>query len=155
MSYFPLFFDLKDRSAVVIGAGTIAARRVGVLLSFGCTVTVVAPTLGEAMQDYREQIRWIPRCYEKGDCAGAFLATAATDDRAVNRAVGEECRAAGIPVSVADRREESTYFFPAIVQGAGVTVGLVSEAGLHHHRTAQVAKHLRRVLEQMEGEFEE
>ena len=73
MSYFPLFFDLKDRSAVVIGAGTIAARRVGVLLSFGCTVTVVAPTLGEAMQDYREQIRWLPRCYEKGDCAGAFF----------------------------------------------------------------------------------
>ena len=147
MSHFPLFVELLGKRAVVVGAGVIAARRVGVLLSFGCAVTVVSPHLREAMEPYREQIRWVDRAYRPGDCAGAFLATAATNDRAVNQAVGEECRRLGIPVSVADRREESTFFFPAIVKQAGVTLGLVSDGGLDHRHTARVARALRQSLE--------
>ena len=100
MSHFPLFVELLGKSAVVVGAGVIAARRVGVLLSFGCAVTVVSPHLREAMEPYREQIRWVNRAYRPGDCAGAFLATAATNDRAVNQAVGEECRRLGVNDSI-------------------------------------------------------
>ena len=121
-SHFPLFVDLTGRPCVIVGGGAIAARRAEVLARFGGAVTVIAPTWRGGVSG----VRWERRTYRSGDLAGAFLAVAATDDRAVNRQVGEEARALGIPVSVADCREECSFFFPAVCEGGGVTAGLVS-----------------------------
>lgn len=141
---FPLFVDLSGKKAVVVGGGAIAARRVGVLLDFGAVVTVVSPALAPAIQG----AQWVRRPYAPGDLAGAFLAVAATDNRAVNRAVGEEAMRLGIPVSVADSREECTFYFPAICVGEHVAAGLVSRGG-EHAETARAARAVRRAWEEL------
>lgn len=41
--YFPLFLSLEGKRIFIAGAGKIAARRAGVLLSFGAKVFVTAP----------------------------------------------------------------------------------------------------------------
>ncbi|MDO4478432.1 MAG: NAD(P)-dependent oxidoreductase [Lachnospiraceae bacterium] len=46
-TYFPLFFNLKDRQVLVIGGGAVAGRRIGVLLDFEAQVTAVAPDFDE------------------------------------------------------------------------------------------------------------
>ncbi len=143
-SHFPLFLDLENRPVVVVGGGTIARRRVEVLKKFGAAVTVIAPTWSG------EDVTWLARPYAPGDLAGAVLAVAATDNRAVNHAVGEEARQRGIPVSVCDCREECSFYFPAICEGGGVVAGVVSTHGEDHHRTAAAAKCIRRVLEELE-----
>ena len=143
--HFPLFVDLTGKHAVVVGGGAIACRRIGVLLDFGAAVTVVSPTL----DGHHDRVRWLIRPYAPGDLDGALLAVAATDHRAVNRVVGEEARRLGIPVSVADRREECTFYFPAVCQGETVLAGLVSR-GESHAETARAAKAVRRVLEELE-----
>lgn len=74
---------------------------------------------------------------------------AATDDRQVNRQVGEDAARAGIFVSVADRKEESTFFFPALCTGGGLVAGVVSQ-GEEHKKTAEAAQAIRRVLEEWE-----
>lgn len=142
-SRFPLFVDLQGKKCVIVGGGAIAARRAAVLRHFGGDVVVVAPEwIGAA-----EGVRWLSRAYAPGDLAGACLVVAATDSRAVNRQVGEEARALGVPVTVADCREECTFFFPAICQGGGVTAGLISQEGNDHRRAAQAAQAVRRALE--------
>lgn len=142
---FPLFVDLTGKKAVVVGGGTIACRRIAVLLDFGAEVTVIAPALKTPFAG----VRHLARPYAAGDLDGAFLAVAATDDRAVNRAVGEEARRAGIPVSVADRKEECTFYFPAICTGAGLVAGVVS-TGADHKKTAAAARAVRLTLEGLE-----
>lgn len=142
---FPLFVDLNGKKAVVIGGGKIALRRTGVLLSFGAKVTVIAPQC-EAVP---EGAVFFQRRYEKGDLAGAFLAVAATNDRDVNRLVGQEAAERGILVSVADRKEESSFFFPAICTGNGLVAGIVS-GGEEHKKTAAAARAVRTVLEELE-----
>ena len=52
-------------------------------------------------------------------------------------------------MSVADSAEESTFFFPAVCEGNGLTAGVVSR-GDAHGKTAEAAKRIRRVLEEME-----
>ena len=84
-SCFPLFVDLYGRRCVIVGGGAIAARRAAVLGEFGAAVTVIAPEWKGGVRN----IDWVPRVYVPGDLAGAFLAVAATDDREVNRSVGE------------------------------------------------------------------
>lgn len=143
--HFPLFVDLHGKTVVVVGGGAIACRRIRALGEFGAHVVVIAPRWDEPLAGMTH----LARPYAPGDLAGAFLAVAATDDRQVNRAVGEEARALGIPVSVADRREECTFFFPALCTGAGLVAGVVS-AGADHKQTARGAKAIREVLTQME-----
>lgn len=142
---FPLFIDLKGKKAVIVGGGKIALRRAGVLLSFGADVTIIAPVC-EAVP---EGATFLQRPYEEGDLAGAFLAVAATNSREVNFQVGQEANAAGILVSVADRKEESNFFFPAICAGSGLVAGVVSQ-GEEHKKTAAAARKIRTVLEELE-----
>jgi uroporphyrin-III C-methyltransferase/precorrin-2 dehydrogenase/sirohydrochlorin ferrochelatase len=47
MNYFPAFFDLKDRPALIVGGGEAAARRLRLLQKAGARVTIVAPRVGE------------------------------------------------------------------------------------------------------------
>ncbi len=141
---FPLFVDLRGKPCVVVGGGAVGARRARVLLDFGAAVTGIDP----APVTLPEGAEHLSRPYEPGDLQGAFLAVAAAGIRQVNRAVGEEARALGIPVSVADRREECTFFFPAVCRGDGLVAGVVSH-GADHAKTARAAKAVRRCLEEV------
>ena len=142
---FPLFLDLTGKKVVLVGGGTIAARRIGTLRIFGCDIVVIAPSLkGKA-----DGITWLPRAYAPGDLEGAFLAIAATDDRQVNRQVGEEAHRLGIPVSVADCEAECSFYFPAICTGDNLVAGVVSSVK-GHHKTARAAREIRKVLEELE-----
>ena len=141
---FPIFLDLSGRKVVLVGGGQIAARRIGVLRQFGCEITVISPTLSCRA----DGLTWLARPYAPGDLDGATLVIAATDDRSVNHRVGEEAKALGIPVSVADCEGECSFYFPAICVGEGLVAGVVSE-GKDHHRTARAAKAIRKVLEEL------
>ena len=141
---FPLFVSLADKTALVVGAGKIAARRIGVLKHFGAQVKVIAP---EKRAEFENE--WIARAFEADDLKGVCLAVAATDDRAVNRQVSVLCAERGIPVSVADCAAESTFFFPAVCEGGGLIAGLVSD-GSDHHAVSGMAKRIRALLEENE-----
>ena len=143
---FPLFVDLSGKQAVLIGGGAVSARRAEVLLRFGAAVTVIAP---ERKAPFPDGVTHLSRPYAPGDLEGAFLAVAATDDRAVNRAVGEEARIRGIPVSVSDCPEECTFFFPAICEGETLIAGVISKNGADHRGTAAGARAIRRTLEEL------
>ncbi len=140
---FPLFVDLAGRRAVVVGGGPVGLRRAKALAEFGAEVTLISPRCGEAPPP---QARYLPRPYAPGDLEGAFLAVAATGSREINRQVGEEARAAGIFVSVADSPEESSFYFPALCVEQGLVAGVVSETR-DHKKTAAAAQAIRRLLE--------
>lgn len=142
---FPLFIDLTGQKVVLVGGGTIAARRISTLRLFGCEIVVIAPEL----KCSPEGLAWKQREYVPGDLEGACLAIAATDSREVNHQVGMEARELGIPVSVADCEGECTFYFPAICTGENLIAGVVS-GGKDHHRTARAAKAIRRALEDLE-----
>ena len=142
---FPLFVDLAGKAAVVVGGGAIGLRRAAVLQRFGARVTVIAPEIREKP----EGIASLLRSYRPGDLAGAFLAVAAANDRAVNHAVYEEACSRGILVNVCDCPGECDFYFPAICQTETLVAGLVGD-GSDHKRTARAAKAVRKTLEELE-----
>ena len=144
--HFPLFIDLNGADVAVIGGGAVAARRAAVLLRLGARVRVVSP---ELCPGFPEGVEHICCRYRQCDLGDAVLAVAATDDREVNRRVGEDARARHIPVSVADCPEECTFYFPAVCEGKNVAAGVVSR-GSDHRATARAAEKIRRVLEELE-----
>ena len=142
---FPLFIDLAGKKVVLIGGGTIAARRIATLRLFGCDIEVIAPEL----KCSPDGLSWKQRASAPGDLEGAYLAIAATNSRAVNHQVGADAHEMGIPVSVADCEGECTFYFPAICTGEDLIAGVVS-GGKDHHRTARAAKAIRKALEELE-----
>jgi precorrin-2 dehydrogenase/sirohydrochlorin ferrochelatase len=108
---------LDGRKCVVVGGGAVAARKARSLCDAGGRVLVVAPEIDDDLaameRDGRLAIERRP--FAAADLAGAFVAVAATDDPAVNRAAFAAARAAGVLVNVVDRPEMCDFFVPASI----------------------------------------
>jgi len=50
MDYLPIFLDIRDQPCLVVGGGEVAARKAGMLLRAGASVTVQAPGLCAALE---------------------------------------------------------------------------------------------------------
>ena len=98
------------------------------------------------MSKILESITWIKKTYSGIDRDYA-LVIAATDDRRVNSRIGADAKLLGIPVSVADYKNESTFWFPAIAKSNGIIAGIVSETG-DHRAVKKAAVAIRKALEE-------
>lgn len=152
-SYFPLFINLIDKQVVVVGGGVIATRRVQTLCSFGCNIEVIAPDISELLMKLvkEEKIIWHARKYQQEDVCGATIVVAATNQREVNHQVGKECVKLSIPVSVADSKEESTFYFPGVAKEGSVVVGITA-SGNDHHLAKKVTDGIKSVLKSIINE---
>jgi uroporphyrin-III C-methyltransferase/precorrin-2 dehydrogenase/sirohydrochlorin ferrochelatase len=119
---------LRGRRVVVAGGGAVASRRVPALLDAGADVLVVSPEITGSLEDLAlaGRIRWARRHFAAGDCAGAWLVCACTDDGAVNAAIAAEAEAMRIWCVRADDAEASAAWTPASGVAGDVRVGVLS-----------------------------
>ncbi|ATE70997.1 siroheme synthase CysG [Lysobacter capsici] len=141
---FPLFADLRERLVLVVGGGAVAQRKAAALLEAGARVRVGAPELSATLAAWAVQGRiehlsgsFVPEWLE-----GAWLAIAATDDAAVNRAVADAGLAQRVWVNVVDDVDASSFHVPARVERGPVQIAISSGGG-----APMLARHLRETLE--------
>ena len=120
MPYFPMFMDLSGQPCLIVGGGTVAARKAEKLRPYSPDLRIVAPEFGPGF----EGCTLLCRPYAPGDEDGMALVIAATDDPALNRAISEVCREKRIPVNVVDEKELCTFLFPCLVQEGELSVGI-------------------------------
>jgi siroheme synthase (precorrin-2 oxidase/ferrochelatase) len=103
---FPIFANLHGRRVLVVGGGAVAARKTKALLEAGARVRVVAPELNTALSALAEfgRITYIGGPFEPQQLDDSWLAIAATDDEAVNRAVAAAGEARRIWVNAGSDR---------------------------------------------------
>lgn len=149
---FPLFITLCGKTCVVAGIGTVGSRRARTLARFGARVIAIdpAPRAADVVALKARGVVVRERAWIPSDIDGADLVVAATNDRAMNASIAAACAARGIPVSVADDADASTFFFPALAMGAHAVAGIVSD-GSDHRLTARVAARVREVIEEVDG----
>ena len=126
MEHLPIFLDIKDQPCLIVGGGPIALRKLGNLLRAGARIRLVAPELVAELQARVDdpRITWHARRFEDADLNDIRLAIAATDDRAVNRRIAQQAKAAGIPVNVADQPADCTFIMPSIIDRSPVVVAV-------------------------------
>jgi precorrin-6A/cobalt-precorrin-6A reductase len=144
---FPLFIDLTGKRVLVAGGGKIAERRAKALLEFGAEVYMVSPKLSDSLEQMvAENLLTCRRgSYDSGDIDNAFLVIAATDSREVNHRIYLDATEKGIFVSVADCRQECSFYFPAIFRLDGIVGGLVSQSGSSHGQVRLTAEKIRKM----------
>ncbi|WP_433665430.1 uroporphyrinogen-III C-methyltransferase [Nocardia sp. CA-128927] len=139
--------DLDGRRVVVVGGGTVAQRRLGLLIASGADVHVVSREVTPAVEGMATsgQLTVTLRAYADGDLDGAWYAIACTDEPETNAAVVEEATRRRIFCVRADNARLGTAVTPATARYDGMTLGVL--AGGQHRRSAAVRNALLEALQ--------
>ncbi len=144
--FYPVSLSVDGRPCLVVGGGTVAARKVDGLTRSRANVTVVAPDVvpdiaaiaariggGEAGEEGggptgAPSVRILRRRYRNGDVSGYRLVVTATGVKEVDRIVARDAEAAGIWVNSADDIANSSFILPSVLRDGPVCIS-VSTSG--------------------------
>src|SRR5579859_3550902 len=92
--YYPIFLDIEERRVVIIGGGTVCARKAETMLKYGAKVTVIAPEFHPDIEAYAAEgtIDVRKKTYEESDLDDASIVIASTDDPCINGRIARDCR---------------------------------------------------------------
>ncbi|MBW7989052.1 MAG: bifunctional precorrin-2 dehydrogenase/sirohydrochlorin ferrochelatase [Planctomycetes bacterium] len=146
MAKYPIFLELGDRRSVVIGGGSVAARKAQALLNAGTRLVVVAERFDNMMTVVckGKNAELIKSRYAKDYLAGAVLVIAATNNNQLNKQIYKDCQELEILCNVVDVPELCDFYVPAVVKRGDLQVAIGTEG-----RCPAYAGHIRKKLEQI------
>jgi precorrin-2 dehydrogenase/sirohydrochlorin ferrochelatase len=145
----PVMLNLAGRRCVVVGGGTVAARKITALLEADASITLISPEIADSIKNLLQHIHWEQRPYKAGDLEAyrPTLVYATTNDPDVNRQIAQEANALGALVNVADELNESSFSNMMTLRRPPLTIAL------HTGGTSPaLARHLSGVLDAAVGE---
>jgi len=136
---YPIALNLKGVRVLIVGGGSIAARKLSEILICEAQVTLIATETNELIKRYAPPVQLIERPYQKGDEKGYALVFACTDSEKVNGEIATACVEQGIWCNRADASELSAFHVPGVIRRGDVTIAM---------GTAGAAPGLTRLLKQ-------
>lgn len=115
-NFFPLFINLRNKNALVIGAGKIAFRKVETLLKYGAKVTVITKEIKEEKFFNLKNIDIKIGEFNETLLENRFIVVAATDNPNFNRYIYELCNSKNILVNNITSKEEMNCRFASILE---------------------------------------
>jgi uroporphyrin-III C-methyltransferase / precorrin-2 dehydrogenase / sirohydrochlorin ferrochelatase len=130
VDHLPIFLDIRGKTVVVAGGGTLAARRTEMALRAGARVKLFAPELSDEFRDLRldAALHYEPRWPDAVDLAGAILAYGAAEDREADIRLHGLAKQANVLTNVADTMELCDFISPAILDRTPL-VAAISSSG--------------------------
>ncbi|MBF0229976.1 MAG: bifunctional precorrin-2 dehydrogenase/sirohydrochlorin ferrochelatase [Desulfamplus sp.] len=169
LQYYPIALDVKDKNCLVVGGGSVGARKALTLARCGAIVSVVSPTFSDEFKNIIDNqnitsskknihssnivnkqhklIKCIQKPYDSNDLNSIFVVIGATDNMSVNRQIANDARERQILCNIADFPEGSSFVLPSIVNRGDLVI-TVSTSG----NSPAFAKKLRKELELQFGE---
>lgn len=144
MDLLPIFLRLSGRRVLVVGGGTVAARKVRDVIAAGARVDVVALAASPDVERLAAEgaITLARRAFEERDVEGAWLVIAATNDGSVNAAVAAACEARRVFVNAVDDPPNASAYFGGVLRRGPFTVAISSKG-----EAPALTRLLREVLE--------
>lgn len=126
MEYLPIFIQIKHRPCLVVGGGSIAARKVALLRKAQADVTVVSPDLCDELKKLNDagSIQHLAREFEDLDMESCVVVIAATNQRSVNERVSELANQLRLPVNVVDNPDLCSFIMPSIIDRSPVVIAV-------------------------------
>ena len=146
MPKYPIYLELEDTHAVVIGAGSVAARKAKTLVATGANVKVVARTIEPVFKELCEglPIEIIQGDYSKEHLQDAFLVIAATNDNTLNTQIFDDCQALKTLCNVVDVPPLCNFYVPAVIQRGDLQIAISTNG-----KCPAYAGHLRRKFQEL------
>lgn len=126
MNYLPIFVQIKQRPCLVVGGGSIAARKVALLRKAEGAVTVVSPELCSELSELAAEgkIQYKKKTFSADDMAESVLVIAATNQRDVNQQVSALAHEKKLPVNVVDNPDLCSFIMPSMIDRSPVQIAI-------------------------------
>jgi precorrin-2 dehydrogenase/sirohydrochlorin ferrochelatase len=154
MAKYPIFLELANQRAVLIGGGTVAARKAQALITAGARLIVIAEETDPVLEAIcrRANAKIIRGRYSKEYLAGALLAIAATNNPELNRQIHKDCQQLQVLCNVADAPQHCDFFIPAVVNRGSLQIAISTEGWCPAY-AGHLRKKLGKIFTPQHGEF--
>jgi precorrin-2 dehydrogenase/sirohydrochlorin ferrochelatase len=148
MRYYPIYLDVQNRHCLVVGGGSVGARKISTLLDCGASVTVVSPRISAKLNELAKKTTLIikKRPFQFSDLKDKFLVIGATDNQELNQQIHAEAERLGILCNIADRPEACNFILPSIVKKGDLVIAISTSGS-----SPAFAKKLRKDFEKQFG----
>lgn len=126
--HYPAYLSglrLAGRTAVVVGGGHVAQRRVPTLIDAGARVVLVSPQVTPALEGMAGEIETRLRRFRAEDLDDAWYVIAATNDPTVNDLISAAAEERRIFCVRSDDATAATAWTPAVGRHGTVSVGVL------------------------------
>ena len=127
MSGYPLVVEGTAISALVIGGGRVATRKVLSLLESGAKVHVIAPVFTPQLEQTAStnyDLRLTRSHFSEEQFSDALLVVVATDDAEANALIAAQARARGRLVNVVSAPDQGNCVTPAVHRSGDLVVAV-------------------------------
>ncbi|MBL8689979.1 MAG: siroheme synthase [Rhodospirillaceae bacterium] len=125
--YLPITFSVAGKGVGVVGNGTAALAKLGLLTGTEARVTLYSPKPGFDLAAATSGIDRVGRYPDARDLAETALLFLATENEAEDERLAGLARVLGVAVNVVDRPHLSDFAMPAIVDRGAITVAIASD----------------------------
>ena len=128
---YPVSLDIGDKRCLVVGGGTVAARKIKALLLCGGIVQIISPEACKLITRLAEsgEIDWLKRGFQPGDVKDAFLVFAATDNPSVQKMVADDAARHHVLLNSADNPPLSDFHVPAKIRRRDLVIAISTGGG--------------------------
>ncbi len=146
MSFFPAYFNLKDRRVLLIGGGNVALEKLEKLVDFTKDVDVISKGVSNEFKTFakRYNIQIDKREYRYGDISNYDIVIVATNTVNIHKEIYEESRSSRILVNSVDNTAYCDFIFPSYIKKGDLTIS-ISTSGA----SPAMAKRLRIYIEKL------
>lgn len=126
MDYLPIFLQITNQHCLVVGGGSIAARKVALLRKAQARVTVISPELCDELKKLSDDgaIQYAAREFVDADLERCVLVIAATNQKSVNEKISELANQLRLPVNVVDNPDLCSFIMPSIIDRSPVVIAV-------------------------------
>ena len=127
MGYFPFFTDIENKNCLIVGGGSVAARKIKKLIPYSPVINVIAKYVCDEIYDIKYKNLFIyNRIFSPTDIENNFFVIAATDDPSLNHTISILCREKNIPVNAVDSKDDCSFIFPSLFKKGSLSIGITS-----------------------------
>ncbi|RUM70265.1 MAG: bifunctional precorrin-2 dehydrogenase/sirohydrochlorin ferrochelatase [Sulfurovum sp.] len=146
MSFFPAYFNLKNKKILLVGGGHIALEKLEKLVEFTKNINIIAKEVSKNFETFAQKhtLSIEKRAYKLGDILPYDVVIVATNTVILHKIIYEESRTRRILVNSVDNTAYCDFIFPSYIKKGDLTIS-ISTSGA----SPAMAKRLRIYIEKL------
>lgn len=150
--FYPINLKIDDMKITIIGGGRVAYRKCLNFLAFDKKVIVISEDFIEEFYKIKEGVEIIEDTYDEKHIKDSFMVVAATNNKDINKEIGNYCRKHGKLVNVVDDADLSNFTVPSYVKRGDLLLS-ISTGGNSPSLSSKIRKDLEETYDESYEEY--